>query len=142
MSNQPTEPAGADALAAELLACYAAVRDLTARLRAAAESGQTDDLEALADERAAGVQTAEELLAALIAQRPVSGAAVLSPALTDQLEAELRALLSEDEQVRVLLSSQAQEVPRQLAELRGAHRGLGGYQRTAIDPSELVDRSG
>jgi hypothetical protein len=128
-------------LATALLACYAHLRDLTARLRAASEAGQTDALDALADERDAAIHEAEQLLASLIAHR-TSGGIFLPPAIASQLESELRALLAEDEDVRLLLASQAQEVPRQLAQLRGARRGLGGYERTALNPSDLVDRSG
>lgn len=131
-----------DRLATTLLAHYASLRELTARVRTAAEAGQIDTLDALLDERAAAVDVAEGLLSTLLAERAASSDATVSRVLTERLNAALRVQLSEDEALRALLSSQAQEIPRQLADLRGAHRGLSGYQRAALDPNDLVDRSG
>lgn len=122
----------------QILARYAAIAQLTAALKDALESDQIERLDDLADRRAAELAAAEAELAALAAGPPLpaEAAGLIRTALSQAIE--------DDEHLRALLASRAQELPRQLAELRGARTGLGGYQASAIPPDggEGLDRRG
>ena len=123
---------------ARLLTRYTVVAGLTAALREALEADQIQKLDALADRRAAELAAAEAELAALAAgpALPAATAAALREAVNTAVD--------DDQRLRALLAARAQELPRQLAELRGARAGLGGYQATAVPPGEGdgVDRRG
>ena len=119
-----------------ILERYAAVARLTGALRDALQSDQIERLDELADQRAAELAAAERDLAALSA----------GPPLPAQVAARIRTALAEtiqeDERLRALLAARAQELPRQLAELRGARAGLGGYQASAVHSEGDLDRRG
>ena len=119
-----------------ILERYAAVARLTAELRDALQSDQIERLDELADQRAAELAAAEGDLAALAAGPPLpaQAAARIQTALAETIQA--------DERLRALLAARAQELPRQLAELRGARAGLGGYQASAVPSEGDVDRRG
>ena len=122
--------------AEDVLARYAVVAQLTAALRDAIESDQIELLDRLADQRAAELAAAEADLAAL------AGGAPLPADTAGRIRTALGQAIAEDDRLRALLAARAQELPRQLAELRGARTGLGGYQASVIAPEGELDRKG
>jgi|SRR5687767_13940301 len=122
--------------AESVLARYAAFVDLTGALRDALESDQLEQLDRLADRRAAELAGAEAELAALAA------GPALAAATAGRIRAAISRAIEEDEHLRALLAGRAQELPRQLAELRSARAGLGGYQASAVPSEGELDRRG
>ena len=131
----PHRHTDAAALGEWLLAGYAAIRRTTAALHDAVERDEIEALDALVAERAAEVDRTQALLAGL---GPNAGALPL--ALREQVLAELQALQRQDDHLRALLSARAQEIPEQLARLRGSRAMVAGYAVLAPLPSSLLDR--
>lgn len=123
--------------ATRLVDLYREVLRLTVALRESVDADQLDRLDALADERAAALTAAARDLAAL-----TRGGTPIAPPDADAIRGLLGAAAAEDERLRALVASRVQALPRQMAELRGARAGLGGYQASAADSSDLVDRRG
>jgi hypothetical protein len=122
MANPPL-----DLTAQQLLDCYVDARQVTATLRQAVEQEQTDDLDALLDERAALLGRSAQLLGAVAGRVDE-----LEPAFRQRLTAELASLIEEDRGLQASLSSRTQELPARLAELRASRAILGGYQANAL----------
>jgi hypothetical protein len=132
------EPAGGSGPAEQLLACYRRIDRATAALRSALDADDLDRLPALADERAALLAEAT----ALLEQAAGRSAASTSGGASIEWEAALaagRRAMEEDERLRALLASRAQQIPNDLARLRRGRGALRGYADGPATP-DSVDR--
>ncbi len=126
-------------LGQQLCASYAAARRLTLALQEAVQRGQTSLLPELLGQRGEVLAESRRLLAEL-----GGTLSALPEALRERVLDEARALELQDDALRTLVSARVQELPRQLARIRGARPILRGYygQGRVPDRPELVDRRG
>ena len=122
-----------------LLARYARIRTLTAAIRSALEQEQSEPLQGYFQERAAELDAIDALLAAL---DRAGGVRLLDERVRARAQAEIEQIRELDRRVQVLLSSGAQEVPLQLAQVRGSLARFGSYHGPPPDAPEFVDRRG
>jgi hypothetical protein len=123
-----------------LVGRYETVHALTVQIHAALERDDTTPLAALVAARATELHAVDGDLRALGAR-----AAAIPAEERDRLRAALVALQDRDAAVRALLSSRTQELPAQLAQVRGSRARLGGgygYFSATPDLPERVDCRG
>lgn len=123
-----------------LLANYEAILRVTAQMRDAMHQDETDTLDVLIAEREKHVEEAERVLAQF--GRGAAGEEALPEPVRTAAVAKLEEIKRLEDELRAHLASRSQQVPEQMAHIRGSWSAMGGYQRPNPDLPALFDRRG